>query len=128
MPGTRSCSIDAPLVLRWGVRESRVLRHFKWNHDAYVHLLVRSRVGLDNKARPDAYKISGLQQALSMLGKALPSTTTMPPKRSKLSRGFQMHIGIVAYGIAGMQTEAKLLVKLRRSSEFCSKLLSPRQQ
>jgi hypothetical protein len=63
-----------------------------------------------------------------MLGIAFAVDGDRGPETRHAITSFQMHPGILAYCIAAMQAEAKPLVELGRSSEFCSELLSPRQQ
>jgi murein L,D-transpeptidase YcbB/YkuD len=61
---------------------------------------------------PDVRTISGLQQALKMLGYRIAVDGDYGPETRQVVTNFQMHAGIVADGIAGAQTEAKLLSEL----------------
>ncbi len=64
------------------------------------------------RAAPDVRTISGLQQALKMLGHRLTVDGDYGPETRQAVTGFQMHAGIVADGIAGAQTEARLTQEL----------------
>jgi N-acetyl-anhydromuramyl-L-alanine amidase AmpD len=61
---------------------------------------------------PDVHTISGLQQALKMLGYCIAVDGDCGPETRQAVTSFQMHAGIVADGIAGAQTEAKLIGEL----------------
>ena len=61
---------------------------------------------------PNVRVISGLQQALNMLGYHVAVDDDYGPETRQVVTSFQMHAGIVADGIAGAQTEAKLLSEL----------------
>ena len=61
---------------------------------------------------PNVHTISGLQQALKMLGYRIAVDGDYGPETRQVVTSFQMHAGIVADGIAGAQTEAKLLSEL----------------
>jgi N-acetyl-anhydromuramyl-L-alanine amidase AmpD len=61
---------------------------------------------------PDVHTISGLQQALKMLGYRIAVDGDYGPETRQVVTSFQMHTGIVVDGIAGAQTEAKLLSEL----------------
>jgi N-acetyl-anhydromuramyl-L-alanine amidase AmpD len=63
-------------------------------------------------ATPDVRTITGLQQALKMLGYHIAVDGDYGPETRQVVTSFQMHAGIVADGIVGAQTEAKLLVEL----------------
>ena len=65
--------------------------------------------------RPDVHTISGLQQALKMLGHSIPVDGDYGPETRQVVTSFQMHAGMLADGIAGAQTEARLLTELSRS-------------
>jgi peptidoglycan hydrolase-like protein with peptidoglycan-binding domain len=78
-------------------------------------------------AGPDVHTISGLQQALKMLGYRIAVDGDYGPETRQAVTGFQMHTGIVADGIAGAQTEGKLLMELSRSGQFCAEPPSPRK-
>jgi murein L,D-transpeptidase YcbB/YkuD len=64
---------------------------------------------------PDVHTISDLQQALKMLGYRITVDSDYGPETRQVVTSFQMHAGILADGIAGSQTEAKLLTELSRS-------------
>jgi Putative peptidoglycan binding domain len=64
---------------------------------------------------PDVHTISDLQQALKMLGYRITVASDYGPETRQVVTSFQMHAGILADGIAGSQTEAKLLTELSRS-------------
>jgi N-acetyl-anhydromuramyl-L-alanine amidase AmpD len=70
-------------------------------------------------AAPDVHTISGLQQALTMLGYRIAVDGDYGPETRQAVTSFQMNSGVVADGIAGAQTEAKLLAELtnRRRSD-----------
>jgi peptidoglycan hydrolase-like protein with peptidoglycan-binding domain len=70
---------------------------------------------------PDVHTISGLQQALKMLGYRIAVDGDYGPETRQAVTDFQTHTGIVADGIAGSQTEGKLLMELSRSGQFCAK-------
>ena len=61
---------------------------------------------------PDIHTISGLQQALKMLGYRIAVDGDYGAETRRVVMSFQMRTGIVADGIAGAQTEAKLLSEL----------------
>jgi N-acetyl-anhydromuramyl-L-alanine amidase AmpD len=61
---------------------------------------------------PDVHTISGLQQALRMLGYPIAVDGDYGPETRQVVTSFQMHAGIVVDGIVGAQTEAKLLSEL----------------
>ena len=61
---------------------------------------------------PNVHTICGLQQALKMLGYRIAVDGDYGPETRQVVTSFQMHAGIVADGIAGAQTEAKLLSEL----------------
>jgi N-acetyl-anhydromuramyl-L-alanine amidase AmpD len=71
-------------------------------------------VGVTSAARaaPDVHTIGGLQQALKMLGYRLTVDGDYGPETRQVVTSFQMHAGIVADGIAGAQTEARLAKEL----------------
>ena len=68
----------------------------------------------------DVHTISGLQQALKILGYRIVVDGDYGPETRQAVASFQMHSGIVADGFAGTQTEAKLLAELsnRRGSDI----------
>ena len=61
---------------------------------------------------PNVRVISGLQQALNMVGYHVAVDGDYGSETRQVVTSFQMHAGIVADGIAGAQTEAKLLSEL----------------
>ena len=61
---------------------------------------------------PDVTTIGGLQQALKMLGYRITVDGDYGPETRQAVTSFQMHAGIVADGMAGAQTEAKLINEL----------------
>jgi N-acetylmuramoyl-L-alanine amidase/Putative peptidoglycan binding domain len=63
-------------------------------------------------AAPDVHTIIGLQQALKMLGYCVTVDGDYGPETRQVVTSFQMHVGIVADGIAGAQTESRLLKEL----------------
>jgi hypothetical protein len=67
---------------------------------------------------PDVHTISGLQQALKMLGYRIAVDGDYGAETRQVVTSFQMRTGIVAYGVAGAQTEAKLLSDLNRMCEM----------
>jgi Putative peptidoglycan binding domain len=71
-----------------------------------------SAVASTARPLPDVRTISGLQQALKMLGYRIAVDGDYGPETRQVVTNFQMHAGIVADGIAGAQTEAKLLSEL----------------
>jgi N-acetyl-anhydromuramyl-L-alanine amidase AmpD len=71
-----------------------------------------SRVVSAVAAEPDVHTISGLQHALQTLGYHIAVDGDYGPETRQVVTSFQMHAGIVADGIAGSQTEAKLLTEL----------------
>jgi len=74
----------------------------------------------------DVHTISGLQQALNMLGYRITIDGDYGPETRQVVTSFQMHAGILADGIAGAQTEAKLLAELSRSGHRRAEPFSPR--
>ncbi len=60
------------------------------------------------RVAPDVHTIGGLQQALKILGYHLTVDGDYGPETRQVVTSFQMHAGIVADGIAGVQTEAQL--------------------
>jgi N-acetyl-anhydromuramyl-L-alanine amidase AmpD len=89
--------------------------------------LTSSLVILTAPAGPDVHTISGLQQALKMLGYRIAVDGDYGPETRQAVTGFQMDAGIVADGIAGAQTKAKLLIELSRSGQFGAESPSPRK-
>jgi hypothetical protein len=78
---------------------------------------------------PDIHTISGLQQGLKMLGYRVAVDGDYGAETRRVVTSFQMRTGIVADGIAGAQTEAKLLSELNsvgRTDTHRSKPLAPR--
>jgi peptidoglycan hydrolase-like protein with peptidoglycan-binding domain len=75
---------------------------------------------------PDVHTISDLQQALKILGYRITVDGDYGPETRQVVTSFQMHAGILADGIAGSQTGAKLLTELSRSGRHRAELLSPR--
>jgi N-acetyl-anhydromuramyl-L-alanine amidase AmpD len=71
-----------------------------------------SAVASTARPLPDVRTISGLQQALKMLGYRIAVDGDYGSETRQVVTNFQMHAGIVADGIAGAQTEAKLLSEL----------------
>ena len=63
-------------------------------------------------AQPDIRTITGLQQALKMLGYSVAIDGDYGPETRQAVTSFQIHAGIVADGIAGAQTEAGLTKEL----------------
>jgi hypothetical protein len=61
---------------------------------------------------PNVHTIGGLQQALKMLGFRVTVDGDYGPETRQAVTSFQMHAGIVADGIAGVQTEARLTMEL----------------
>ena len=61
---------------------------------------------------PNVHTIGGLQQALKMLGSRVTVDGDYGPETRQPVTSFQMHAGIVADGIAGVQTEARLTMEL----------------
>jgi peptidoglycan hydrolase-like protein with peptidoglycan-binding domain len=61
---------------------------------------------------PNVHTIVGLQQALKMLGFRVTVEGDYGPETRQAVTNFQMHAGIVADGIAGVQTEARLTMEL----------------
>ena len=57
---------------------------------------------------PDIHTISGLQQGLKMLGYRIAVDGDYGAETRRVVTSFQMRTGIVADGVAGAQTEAKL--------------------
>ena len=70
------------------------------------------------KAAPDVHTISGLQQALRMLGYRVTVDGDYGPETRQGVTSFQMHSGIVADGIVGAQTEAQLIEELNNLRLF----------
>jgi peptidoglycan hydrolase-like protein with peptidoglycan-binding domain len=64
------------------------------------------------QSAPNVYSIGGLQQALKMLGFRVTVDGDYGPETRQAVTSFQMHAGIVADGIAGVQTEARLTMEL----------------
>jgi N-acetyl-anhydromuramyl-L-alanine amidase AmpD len=64
------------------------------------------------RTAPDVHTIIGLQQALKMLGYRISVDGDYGPETRQVVTSFQMHVGIAADGVAGPQTEAKLLSEL----------------
>jgi murein L,D-transpeptidase YcbB/YkuD len=62
--------------------------------------------------QPDVRTITGLQQALKALGYRISVDGDYGAETRQVVTSFQMHDGLVADGIAGARTEAKLLVEL----------------
>jgi N-acetyl-anhydromuramyl-L-alanine amidase AmpD len=78
---------------------------------------------------PDVHTIGGLQQALKMLGYRIAVDGDYGPETRQVVTSFQMRTGIVADGMTGAQTEAKLLSELscvRRTDTHRAKPLAPR--
>ena len=71
-------------------------------------------VGVASAARaaPDVRTIICLQQALKMLGYRLTVDGDYGPEARQVVTSLQMHAGIVADGVAGAQTEARLTREL----------------
>jgi N-acetyl-anhydromuramyl-L-alanine amidase AmpD len=67
---------------------------------------------------PDVHTISGLQEALKMLGYRIAVDGDYGAETRQAVTSFQMRTGIVADGVAGAQTEAKLLSDLNRIREM----------
>jgi hypothetical protein len=65
---------------------------------------------------PDVHSTSGLQQALKMLGYRIAVDGNYGPETRQAVTSFQRHAGIAADGVAGVQTEAKLLTELSNVS------------
>ena len=63
-------------------------------------------------AKPDIHTISGLQLALKALGYRIKVDGDYGPETRQVVSSFQLHTGLAADGIAGAQTEAKLLAEL----------------
>jgi len=61
---------------------------------------------------PDVHTVSGLQQALKMLGYRIAVDGDYGAETRQVVTSFQTRTGIAADGIAGIQTEAKLLSEL----------------
>ena len=66
---------------------------------------------------PDVHTIGGLQQALKMVAYRIAVDGDYGAETRQVVTSFQMHTGIVADGVAGAQTEAKLLSELNRKRE-----------
>lgn len=66
---------------------------------------------------PDVHTIDGLQEALKMFGYRIALNSDYGAETRQVVAGFQMRTGIVADGVAGAQTEAKLLSELKRMRE-----------
>lgn len=77
-------------------------------------------------AEPNIHTISGLQQALTMLGYRIAVDGDYGPETRQAVTSFQMHSGIVADGIAGAQTEAKLVADLRNQRRLDTHSAQPR--
>jgi murein L,D-transpeptidase YcbB/YkuD len=67
-------------------------------------------------AAPNVHTISGLQQALKMLGYRIVMDGDYGRETRHTVMTFQMKAGLVADGVAGAQTEAKLLRELNNRS------------
>lgn len=67
---------------------------------------------------PDVHTVSGLQQTLKMLGYPIAVDGDYGPETRQVVTSFRMHAGIVAHGIAGAQTEAKLLDELSNTRQM----------
>lgn len=67
-------------------------------------------------AAPNVHTISGLQQALKTLRYRIAIDGDYGPETRHTVMRFQMDAGIVADGVAGAQTEAKLLAELSNRS------------
>lgn len=76
-----------------------------------------SAVTLTVPPLPDVHTISGLQQALKMLGYRVAVDGDYGPETRQVVTSFQMHVGIVVDGVAGAQTEAKLLSELSNARQ-----------
>jgi peptidoglycan hydrolase-like protein with peptidoglycan-binding domain len=63
-------------------------------------------------AAPDVHTIGGLQQGLNMLGYRVTVDGDYGPETRQAVTSFQMHVGIIADGVAGAQTESRLLKEL----------------
>lgn len=63
-------------------------------------------------ATPEVHTISGLQQALKVLGYRVVADGKYGPETRQAVTSFQMRAGIVADGIVGAQTEAALVTEL----------------
>jgi N-acetyl-anhydromuramyl-L-alanine amidase AmpD len=74
---------------------------------------------------PNVHTISGLQQALKMLGYRIAIDGDYGPETRHTVMSFQMDAGIVADGVAGAQTEAKLLTELSNRSRSANHLSGP---
>jgi N-acetyl-anhydromuramyl-L-alanine amidase AmpD len=61
---------------------------------------------------PDVHTISGLQQALKLLGYRIAVDGDYGVETQQVVTNFQMRTGIVADGVAGAQTEARILTEL----------------
>jgi hypothetical protein len=72
---------------------------------------------LANGPLPDFRTISGLQQALTMLGYHIAVDGDHGAETRQVVTSFQMRTGFVADGVAGAQREAKLLGELNRVRE-----------
>jgi peptidoglycan hydrolase-like protein with peptidoglycan-binding domain len=69
-------------------------------------------VTLAAQTAPNFHTIGGLQQALKMLGFRVTVDGDYGPETRQAVTSFQMHAGIVADGIVGVQTEARLTMEL----------------
>jgi N-acetyl-anhydromuramyl-L-alanine amidase AmpD len=72
-----------------------------------------ARVTSIAQAPPDIHTICGLQQARQMLGYRVTVDGDYGPETRHAITSFQRHAGIVADGIAGAQTEARLSKELK---------------
>jgi hypothetical protein len=72
---------------------------------------------LTGTAASDVHTISGLQQAHKMLGYRIAVDGDDGTETRQVITSFQMRAGIVADGVGGAQTEAKLLSELNRMCE-----------
>ncbi|MGB7974758.1 MAG: peptidoglycan-binding domain-containing protein [Roseiarcus sp.] len=66
----------------------------------------------------DVHTISGLQPALTMLGYRIAVDGDYGAETRQVVTSFQMRSGIVPDGVAGAQTEAKLLTELNGMREM----------
>jgi N-acetyl-anhydromuramyl-L-alanine amidase AmpD len=79
---------------------------------AFARWFEVGRRDLNSSSRADVHTIGGLQQALKMLGYRVTADGDYGPETLQAVTSFQMHAGIVADGIAGAQTEARLTEEL----------------
>jgi peptidoglycan hydrolase-like protein with peptidoglycan-binding domain len=76
---------------------------------------------------PDVHANSGLQQALKMLGYRIAVDGDYGAETRQVVTSFRMRTGIIADGVAGAQTEARLfseLNRMRESDTYRAKLLA----